>query len=43
MHVVTLVKKFGKVITIYLITVTVIIEIIVKMMVILMNKDNNNK
>ena len=43
MYVVTLVKKFGKVITIYLITVTVIIEIIVKMMVILMNKDNNNK
>ena len=43
MYVVTLVKKFGKVITIYLITVTIIIEIIAKMMVILMNKDNNNK
>ena len=34
--------KNWEIITIYLITVTVIIEIIVKMIVMLMNKDNNN-
>ena len=33
--------KNWKIITMYLIIVTVIIEIIVKMIVMLMNKDNN--
>ena len=35
--------KNWKVITIYLIIVTVMIEIIVKMIVMLMNKDNNKQ